>query len=182
MSIELSGEKFKFFIFLALLPIFYFSVLAASEAIYMVEEFIPANYEIKNELRSLKILNSNSPAEIIATFRVEIADSPEERERGLSGRESLLKNRGMLFVFSASDNYSFWMKGMKFSLDFIWIEGKKIVEISENIKPEDYDPALTLPDEPAKNLISKNKADKVLEVNAGTVKRLGIKTGDNIEL
>lgn len=179
-NIKITNENAKLFILLALFPIFIFSVMAASKIIFSVEEIKPSAYEA-SKLTKLKILNSNSPAETIATLRVEIADNPEDRERGLSGRDSLALNRGMLFVFSEPDNYSFWMKGMKFGLDFIWIKGNKIVEISKNIKPEDYDPALALPGEPAKNLISKNKADKVLEVNAGTADRLGIKTGDSVE-
>lgn len=104
---------------------------------------------------------------------VEIADTPEEQTRGLSGRKSMEKNQGMLFIFDNSGKYSFWMKEMSFSLDFIWISGNMVVEVTQNVKPEDY--------QPPKVLIPKNKIDKVLEVSAGTAGRLGIKEGDKIE-
>ncbi len=183
LNIKITNENAKLFILLALLPIFIFSVMAASKIIFAVEEFKPSVYET-SKLVKLKILNSNSSAEkTVATLRVEIANNPEDRERGLSGRDSLALNKGMLFVFPEPDNYSFWMKDMNFSLDFIWINNDKIVEITENVKPEDYPSALnsaqsSLP----KNLVPKNKADKVLEINAGTVKRLNIKVGDKIEI
>ncbi len=106
-------------------------------------------------------------------INVEIADTIEKQTKGLSGRRSLPENQGMLFVFNTPGYYSFWMKDMNFGLDFIWINGDKIVEITENIKPEDY--------EPPKLLVSKNKIDKVLEVNAGIAEKLGIEEGDRLE-
>lgn len=103
---------------------------------------------------------------------VEIADTPEKMKKGLSGRIFLPEKQGMLFVFAEPDYYEFWMKGMKFPLDFIWILGDEIVEITENVKPEDY--------QPPKTLRPKEKIDKVLEVNAGFVKKFNIKIGDKI--
>lgn len=108
------------------------------------------------------------------TINVEIADTQEKRIQGLSGRQSLAENQGMLFIFNTPDHYAFWMKGMNFSLDFIWIRGNEVIEITRNVKPEDY--------EPPKTLVSKDKIDKVLEVNAGVADRLNIKAGDKIEI
>ncbi len=106
-------------------------------------------------------------------IKVEIADTEVKRTKGLSRRQSLAENSGMLFVFDTPGYYSFWMKDMNFSLDFIWISGNEIMEITENVKPEDY--------QPPKLLVSKNKIDKVLEVNAGIAERLGIEEGDRLE-
>lgn len=108
-----------------------------------------------------------------ADLKVEIADTPEKRTKGLSGRQSMADDQGMLFVFDAPDYYSFWMKDMLLSLDFIWISGNTVAGITKNVKPEDY--------EPPKVLIPKSKVDKVLEVNAGTAERLGIKEGDEVK-
>ncbi|MBU4141500.1 DUF192 domain-containing protein, partial [Patescibacteria group bacterium] len=58
-------------------------------------------------------------------IKVEIADMPEKQAKGLSGRKFLAENHGMLFVFTSPDHYSFWMKDMNFSLDFIWISGSE---------------------------------------------------------
>lgn len=103
-------------------------------------------------------------------IKVEIADIQEKRIQGLSGRQSLPENQGMLFVFNTSDHYSFWMKDMNFDLDFVWIKGDEVVEITRNVRPEDY--------QPPKSLSSKNKINKVLELNAGVAEKLNIKVGD----
>jgi len=108
-----------------------------------------------------------------AEIFVEIADTPQTRTKGLSGRLSLPENQGVLFIFETPDRYSFWMKEMNFPLDFLWIDGNEIVEIAENIKPEDFQPPIALA--PQQNV------DKVLELNTGTVSRLNIKPGDKIE-
>lgn len=106
-------------------------------------------------------------------IKVEIADTPEKQAKGLSGRKFFAENYGMLFVFTAPDYYSFWMKDMNLSLDFIWIRGNEITEITKNVQPEGV--------QPQRILISKNKIDKVLEVNAGMADRLGMREGDKIE-
>lgn len=106
-------------------------------------------------------------------IKVEIADTDEKRERGLSGRKSLGKNEGMLFIFQLPAKYSFWMKDMFFPLDIIWIdENKRVSAISKNIFPETY-PASFSPSEDVKY---------VLEVNAGWAEKNGVKVGGFIEL
>lgn len=107
-----------------------------------------------------------------AAITVEIADTPGKRAKGLSGRESLAENRGMLFVFDKPGYYSFWMKDMLIPLDFIWLNGGEIIQINENIRPKDYPPP--------KFFTPKYPADSVLEINAGTAKKLNIKIGDKI--
>lgn len=105
-------------------------------------------------------------------LKVDIADNEQERSRGLSGRKSLGKNEGILFVFQTPDKYSFWMKDMRFPLDIIWIdENKKISAVSKNIFPETF-PASFSPSDSVKY---------VLEVNAGWTEKNGVKAGDLIE-
>jgi len=59
---------------------------------------------------------------------VELADTPEKRAQGLSGKKELNHDRGILFVFDKSDAYSFWMKDMNFPIDIIWLdEAKKVI-------------------------------------------------------
>lgn len=106
-------------------------------------------------------------------INAEIADTLEKQEKGLSGRQTLPEGQGMLFVFGTSGHYSFWMKDMNFSLDFIWISGNEIVEIIKNVQPEG--------DQPQRILIPKNKIDKVLEVSAGVTDRMGVQEGDKVE-
>ena len=111
-------------------------------------------------------------------FKVELADTPDKRRRGLGGRESLATDSGMLFVFERMDKYHFWMKGLKFPLDFIWIKGDKILDILSNVLP----PSGEQTDDSLPIYSSKMEIDKVLEVNGGVVERLKIKVGDTIKL
>lgn len=109
-----------------------------------------------------------------ASIKVEIANTPQERSKGLGGRESLASSSGMLFVFPKKDKYSFWMKEVKFSLDFIFIADARVVDIIQNVptaKPGEKDENLPI-------YQPKVEVDKVLEVPAGTVKALNIKEGD----
>lgn len=110
-----------------------------------------------------------------STYIIEVKDDDNERAQGLSGRDSLPADQGMLFVFETKDRYSFWMRGMKFPLDFIWIEGDTIMELTENVPvplTETYAP-LYQPKVPV---------DKVLEVNAGEVKKNEFTIGQKVML
>lgn len=111
-------------------------------------------------------------------FDVEVADTQEKRKIGLGRRESLASDAGMLFVFEKPAQTSFWMKGLKFPLDFIYIRGSYVVDILENAKP----PLPEQTDEQLPIYQPKEEVDKVLEVNGGVVGKLGIKVGDNIEI
>ncbi len=109
-----------------------------------------------------------------ANFRVELANNNVTRARGLSGRDSLGENEGMLFIFDRPDKQSFWMKGMKFSLDIIWISNGQVAEISENLPPAIFpDLKIYSPAQPV---------NMVLEINSGAARRRGIKVGDRVEL
>ena len=83
-------------------------------------------------------------------FVVEIANTPEARERGLSGRKDLGEKQGMLFVFREAGYHGLWMKDMKFAIDVIWIsEDFKVVDITRNLSPDTY-PRIFEPRKPAK--------------------------------
>lgn len=106
-------------------------------------------------------------------IKAEVADNLELRLKGLSGRESLCSNCGMIFVFERADIYPFWMKEMNFSLDIIWIKDKKIIEIVESAPTP----------EAAGQIISytpKTPADLVIELNAGFCQKNNIKVGDEV--
>jgi uncharacterized membrane protein (UPF0127 family) len=105
-----------------------------------------------------------------------VAKSDEDRIKGLSGRQSLDKNQGMLFVFDKKDKYSFWMKGMNFPLDIIYIDNTRVVDLFENV-PNKIDNAPNLT-----HYIPSTPANYVLEVNAGEAKRLNIKKGTELTL
>ena len=67
---------------------------------------------------------------------VETAKMPADPQRGLSGRDSLFPNHGMLFVFERESTWSFWMKDMRFSLDIIWFNSnRQAVFIEQSLQP-----------------------------------------------
>lgn len=104
-------------------------------------------------------------------WSVEIADSEEERARGLMFRENLEINQGMLFVFPKEGIYSFWMKNTKIPLDIIWLTlNKKIVQVMENVSP--------CGQENCPSYIPKEKASYVLEINGGEAEKMGLKVGE----
>ena len=104
-------------------------------------------------------------------LHVELVSSKDKLEKGLGGRADMCSNCGMLFEFQLPGKYSFWMKGMQFPLDLIWIYQKKIVHIEKNI-PASYDGMLV----PAQD------ADMVLEINAGILDQFQVKIGDMIAI
>lgn len=107
-------------------------------------------------------------------FVVEVARTFAERARGLSGHAPLGRNDGMLFVFPSPSAGAFWMDGMLFPLDFIWIAHGRVAGVTENAQPASI-AGYTLYYPPV-------PVDYVLEVNAGTVKRFGIGVGDAVQL
>ena len=110
------------------------------------------------------------------TLHVEVAQTPEERARGLGDRDALPDGSGMLFDLEEARVPGFWMKGMRFALDMVWIsEDKRIAGVAEEVQPEpgvdDTQLRRYSPDEPVRY---------VLELNAGTARRLGLKAGDHV--
>ena len=111
-------------------------------------------------------------------LKVEVADTPSKRSKGLGGRIRLGQNEGMLFVFPKMDKYPFWMKGLIFPLDFVWIKDNRVVDILPNIQP----PQPNQKDSSLPIYTPNEEVDKVLEINAGVAQKLNIKAGDSIKL
>lgn len=111
-------------------------------------------------------------------LKVEVADTQSRRSKGLGGRQSLPQGQGMLFIFDHLDKYPFWMKGLSFPLDFIWIKGSEVVDILPDVPP----PVSGMPDSSLPIYQPRVEVDKVLEVNAQTVGKSGIKIGDKIKI
>ena len=110
-------------------------------------------------------------------FQVEIAETMSAMEKGLGDRDSLAKDHGMLFIFPVSGTYPFWMKGMYFPIDIVWIRGDRVVGTTENMQAE---PGVA--DEALKLYYPPEAIDKVLEVSAGAVAHDGIQAGDSAAL
>jgi uncharacterized membrane protein (UPF0127 family) len=107
---------------------------------------------------------------------VEIADEPAERAHGLADRDGLAPGTGMIFVFSESGPRSFWMKGMRFCLDMVWIEQGTILGATTNVCPTK---GLTDADLPTYR--SPAPVSYVLEMPAGWVDANGFGFGTPVE-
>jgi len=113
-----------------------------------------------------------------AVFKVELARTNEERAKGLAGHRPLQDDEGMLFEFDKGTAGAFWMKGMTFPIDIIWITDNKISYIVENTpipKPGQGDVDLPVYNPP-------KPADWVLEINSGLVKKNKIKLDDPVKI
>lgn len=110
-------------------------------------------------------------------FKLEVARTFDEKTKGLSGRTSIAHDNGMLFVFNKPDIYDFWMKGMKFPLDIIWIYNNKIVTIADNLQPTAETNILKIP-----RFKSVLPADTVLEIPAGLSNKYNLKVGDRVDI
>ncbi len=105
-------------------------------------------------------------------LRVDLALTPEVQTEGLSGRLGLPEGEGMLFVFPSSGQYDFWMQGMTFPIDIIWIdEEKEIIYIKKNALPED----------PFQTFGPEEKSKYVLETVAGFSEKYNLQVGDKVE-
>lgn len=104
---------------------------------------------------------------------LEIADTEEKRVQGLSDRDSLGENHGMLFVFDEPGSYGFWMKDMRFPIDIVFLDvNLRVINVYQGVKPETF-PTPFYPVAPAKY---------VLEINSGEASMLGIDTGAQVIL
>ena len=99
--------------------------------------------------------------------------------KGLGGRDSLARDRGMLFVFPQVGTHAFWMKDMRFAIDIIWIsEDKRVVHLQADAPA----PAPDAPDSSLPVYMPGTGAKYVLEVNAGLAAEKGVRVGDTAEI
>jgi uncharacterized protein len=87
------------------------------------------------------------------SINVEIAETPEARAHGLSGRTSLPDNTGMLFIFDESEKHGFWMKDMHFAIDIVWIDdNREVIGVEKEVVPETF-PQIFYPSLPIKYVL-----------------------------
>jgi len=104
-------------------------------------------------------------------INAEIADTPETRATGLMFRRSLDADAGMLFIYDTPQNITMWMKNTYISLDMIFADARGgIIRIARNTEPFSTD-----------IIAAGGLAKVVLEVPAGTARRLKLKPGDRLE-
>lgn len=110
-----------------------------------------------------------------AVIMAELADTAEERARGLMFRSSLERNRGMLFTFAEPQQWSFWMKNTRLSLDIIWMDGRKrIVHVERRV------PICNRTDDGCPQYQPNENALYVLELAAGSAEALNLERGASL--
>ncbi|MET0528506.1 MAG: DUF192 domain-containing protein [Microvirga sp.] len=119
-------------------------------------------------LEALSILSQGGQRH---SFQVEVARNDADRAQGLMYRRSMPANQGMLFDFGRVEPVSMWMQNTYLPLDMLFVrQDGTIARIAANTEPLS---TRTIP--------SGEPVLAVLELNAGTAARLGIKPGDRIE-
>lgn len=111
------------------------------------------------------------------TFNVYVADSAIEWEVGLGNVDILGEGEGMVFIFPWSEERTFWMKGVEYPIDLIWVSNSQVVGFVT------AQPELTTTAEAYYQLYQSPEAvDTVIELSAGTVAEVDITVGDQIIL
>ena len=103
---------------------------------------------------------------------LELAITPQKREKGLMFRDALQSGEGMIFVFESPQPMRFWMKNTRIPLDIGYFSPEGRLKELHHGKPFD------LSGMPS----SSNSLQFVIELNAGDYKKLGIRMGDKIDL
>ncbi len=108
-------------------------------------------------------------------YTLEVADTWEKQVKGLMFRKSIPAKGGMLFTYPKDDFYYIWMKNCYIPLDILWLDSKgRIIYIIEKAPPcsslpcPSYGPMM--------------KARYVIELKAGSVKKLGLNLGDRVNI
>lgn len=105
----------------------------------------------------------------------DIAMTADQQEKGLSIKDSLKENEGMLFIFQKEGKYDFWMNGMKFPIDILWLDtAGKVVHVESNLKP-------CISEKDCPDFVPSKDALYVLETVAGFAERHDVKIGTDID-
>jgi hypothetical protein len=112
------------------------------------------------------------PRKLRCDIRLDYATTAKQHEQGLSGRDHMADDVGMLFIFDEPERRCMWMKNMRFNLDILWLsEDMKIIRIEKNVSLATYPKSFCARD-----------SKYVIELKPGTVDKLGFDIGDSIQL
>ncbi|KKU47580.1 hypothetical protein A3E96_01885 [Candidatus Uhrbacteria bacterium RIFCSPHIGHO2_12_FULL_46_13] len=144
-------------------------------AVFLIAFAMAINIIVSKKQSKEIIVNGDKAVVSIGNTQlvVRIADTPAKQNKGLGGQTNLGANEGILFVFTKSDYYSFWMKDMLFPIDIIWIgENGQVMGVTEHVKPDSFPRTYQPP----------TAARYVLEVQDGWAQRYKIKVGDLVTI
>jgi uncharacterized protein len=169
----------KLFAALIALPLLLFASACASST--HAPEFTPTASTPQPTSDLTSLLGEGQPAlrttlaDIAGTdIALEVADDTASRTSGLSRRNGLADDAGMLFVWDGEEVHTLWMKDMRFALDFIWLdEDRTVVHIERDVQPQ---PGAA--DSELVRYPTQAPAKYAIELAAGEAARLGVAVGD----
>jgi len=112
-----------------------------------------------------------------ASVDATLARTSNEQQLGLGYRDRLADGTGLLFIYADPSQRSFWMNGMRFCLDIIWIEGDQIVGAAESVCPVEGASDVDLP-----RYRSPEPVRYVLEMPAGWMTENGFSAGTPVRI
>ncbi len=131
---------------------------------------VPASAQIKLQRFERDVLSIETADGQRHRLEVELAVTGQQHAQGLMYRRSLAEDAGMLFLYRGAGMLSMWMKNTSVPLDMMFIAPDgRIVDIAERTVPYSLE-----------TVSSRFAASAVLEVNGGTVARLGVQPGDRV--
>jgi hypothetical protein len=103
---------------------------------------------------------------------VGLLTTKKQKQLGFSHQEQPCLDCGLLFVWPVLSQPKMVMREMLFSLDFVWLRDRQIVQLTENVVPEDK--------QPLTNYQPSQPIDVVLEVPAGFIQRHNLQVGQSL--
>ena len=118
-------------------------------------------------------------------YRLEIADTPQKIQEGLSGRDCIPRKTGMLFIMPMQSIQEFWMKGCDTDMDILFLDEEGMVVNMERMMRERSKASFeteALYESRLRLYSSKYPAKYAIEISAGDITRLGLHIGDSINI
>ena len=126
----------------------------------------------------LLFLNQPSPSPTTSaqigslTYNLELAQTNNQRIQGLSGRDLLQPQQGLMLTYRQAADHGIWMKDMRFALDIIWLDtNRRVIGLAQEVQPDSY-PQVYRADQASQFII---------EIGAGQVERAGLKLADKVK-
>jgi uncharacterized protein len=141
--------------------------LFAAAALFQAALFASSPAEATMRRETLTVQTKAGPQVI----EIEVAETPEEKAKGLMFRAKVPDGTGMLFPYGEPQEITMWMKNTYASLDMVFIRGDGIIHrIETNTEPMSE-----------RVIASEGPVTAVLELAAGAAAKLGIKPGDRVQ-
>ncbi|TVQ52224.1 MAG: DUF192 domain-containing protein [Phycisphaerales bacterium] len=119
------------------------------------------------------------------SFEMELALDDAARAQGMAGRTEFPDQGGMLFVFPDSQTRWFWMKDCLIDMDLIFLDSRGVVVAMHEMEAEPLrqdDETQEEYEDRLKRYRSGRPAQFAIELEAGSIRRLGVRVNDRVEL